>query len=95
MKSHDLVHEIQNTAAVFGRNKEVNVVFEGERAYTNGNEIVLPSLPGDLNFDKATSMVFRGYIDHEAGHVRHTDFEEEKKFGYHNSQEAFQICNQL
>ena len=95
MKSHDLVHEIQNTAAVFGRNKEVNVVFEGERAYTNGNEIVLPSLPGDLDFDKATSMVFRGYLDHEAGHVRHTDFEAVNKFADHNSQEAFQIWNCL
>ena len=60
MKSHDLVHEIQNTAAVFGRNKEVNVVFEGERAYTDGNEIVLPSLPGDLDFDKATARVLAG-----------------------------------
>ena len=45
MKSHDLVYEIQQTAGIFGRNKEVSVVFEGDQAYTDGSEIVLPSLP--------------------------------------------------
>ena len=95
MKSHDLVYEIQQTAGIFGRNKEVSVVFEGDRAYTDGSEIVLPSLPQGMEYSKETTGVFRGYLDHEAGHIRHTDIESVKKYADHNSDQAFAIWNCL
>ena len=98
-KGHELVHEIQQTAAVFGRNKECNVVFEADGetavAYTDGTEITLPSLPDNLEFTHEEVMTMRGLLDHEAGHVRHTDFASVKKFGDTQSQQAFSISNTL
>lgn len=95
MKSQDLVYEIQQTAGIFGRNKDLSVVFEGDRAYTDGKEIVLPSLPQGLEFSKDVAMAFRGYLDHEAGHNRHTDIESVMKYADHNSEQAFHIWNAL
>lgn len=98
-KGHELVHEITQTAAVFGRNKECNVVFEAdakkETAYTDGKEITLPSLPDNLEFTHEETMTMRGLLDHEAGHVRHTNFDSVKKFGDTQSQQAFSIANTL
>lgn len=82
-KGHELVHEITQTAAVFGRNKECTVIFEAdgkkETAYTDGKEIVLPSLPDNLEFTHEEVMTMRGLLDHEAGHVRHTNFDPSKR----------------
>lgn len=75
VKTQDMVHEIQNTSAIFGRNKEVKVIFEGNQAYTDGKEIVLPAMIQNASVDLETQKVMRGYLDHEAGHVRHTDFD--------------------
>lgn len=44
---------------------------EGDQAYTNGNEIIIPTLPPD---DHKAAVLARGYVDHEAAHVRHSDF---------------------
>ena len=98
-KGHELVHEITQTAAVFGRNKECTVVFEAdakrETAYTDGKEITLPSLPDNLEFTHEEVMTMRGLLDHEAGHVRHTNFDSVKKFGDTQSEQAFSIANTL
>ncbi len=99
-KGHMLAHEIQQTGAVFGRNKEVSVVFEADghqntTAYTDGKEITLPSLPDNLEFTHEEVMTMRGLLDHEAGHVRHTDFEVVKAFAETQSRLAFNISNCL
>lgn len=94
-KSYDLVHELTNTAGVFGRNKEVSLIFEGDGARTDGKEIALPSLPQNMEFSQEETMVFRGYLDHEAGHVRHTNFEDFRKFRENASEEAGAIHNCL
>lgn len=44
---------------------------EGDQAYTNGSEIIIPTLPPD---DQKAAVLARGYVDHEAAHVRHSDF---------------------
>jgi cobalamin biosynthesis protein CobT len=51
----------------------VKVEIGGTDAYTDGTVIRLPSLPGDVP-DTLLAMA-RGYLDHEAGHVRDTDFQ--------------------
>jgi hypothetical protein len=51
----------------------VKVEIGGTDAYTDGKVIRLPSLPGDVP-DTILAMA-RGYLDHEAGHVRDTDFQ--------------------
>ncbi|RTL05346.1 VWA domain-containing protein [Candidatus Dependentiae bacterium] len=98
-KGHELVHEIQQTAAVFGRNQEATVVFEADgvtgTAWTDGKEITLPSLPDNLEFSHEETMTMRGLLDHEAGHLRHTNFESWQAFGETQSQQALAIANCL
>lgn len=99
-KAHNLVHELQQTAGVFGRQKETNVVFESDghhntTAATDGKEILLPALPDNLEFTHEETMVMRGLLDHEAGHIRHTNFEAVQAFGDTQSEQAFHIANVL
>lgn len=75
MKVHELSHAITTSAAIFGRNENVTVVFEGSQAQTDGNVIILPAMPLNADISEDTAQVIRGYIDHEAGHIRHTDFD--------------------
>jgi Mg-chelatase subunit ChlD len=49
----------------------VKVRIQGSQAMTDGNTIYLPVLPEG---DESAWILARGYLDHEAGHVRHTDF---------------------
>jgi cobalamin biosynthesis protein CobT len=60
-------------ASVLGRKYGVKVEIGGTDAYTDGTVIRLPSLPSDVP-DTLLAMA-RGYLDHEAGHVRDTDFQ--------------------
>ncbi len=99
-KGHALVHEIQQTAAVFGRNKEVVVHFESDghkntTACTDGKEIILPAIPDNLEFTHEEVLTMRGLLDHEAGHVRHTNFDAVQKFSKTQSEQAFSIANTL
>ncbi|NCD34972.1 MAG: VWA domain-containing protein [Spartobacteria bacterium] len=60
-------------ASILGRKYGVKVEIGGTDAYTDGTVIRLPSLPCDVP-DTLLAMA-RGYLDHEAGHVRDTDFQ--------------------
>lgn len=73
MKAHEFKHEMRGTSAVFGRSHGVSVVFEGDTAKTNGHEIVLPAMPDEANLTGEQVRMMRGYVDHEAGHLRHSD----------------------
>ena len=55
-----------------GAKMGVTLRIEGDQAYTNGNEIIIPTLPPD---DHKAALLARGYVDHETAHVRHSDFE--------------------
>ncbi|MFE8032999.1 VWA domain-containing protein [Thiohalocapsa marina] len=57
-------------AAALGRKFGVAVRVGGTSACTDGQTIVVPSLPAD----SALLPVAWGYLAHEAAHVRHTDF---------------------
>jgi len=73
MKSQTFEHEMTETSSIFGRKKDIKVVFKGDGAATNGSTVYLPSLEHEKDVDPDTQMVMRGYVDHEAGHVRHSD----------------------
>ena len=73
MKSQTFEHEMTETSSIFGRKKDIKVVFKGDGAATNGSTVYLPSLAHEKDVDTDTQMVMRGYVDHEAGHVRHSD----------------------
>ena len=59
-------------ASVLGRKYGVKVEIGGMDAYTDGKTIHLPALPSEVP-DSLLAMA-RGYLDHEAAHVRETDF---------------------
>ncbi len=80
MKSELFTHEMSETSGIFGRKSKVRVVFSGNGAYTDGNNINLPSISSGVDINDKSVNIMRGYTDHEAGHVRHTDFNAVKKF---------------
>ncbi|MFW5498884.1 MULTISPECIES: cobaltochelatase CobT-related protein [unclassified Maridesulfovibrio] len=67
MKSLPLV------ASVLGRKYGVKVSIGGNKAFTDGRTIQLPALP--LDSDETLRCMVRGYLDHEAAHIRETNFE--------------------
>lgn len=73
IRSSDIKNCFPLLAAVLGNKYGVQVRIGGDEAKTNGNVIYLPSIPSDM--DKDAIQIAKGYLDHEAAHVRHTDFE--------------------
>lgn len=62
---------LRKVAQVIAENYGIDVIFKGHMAYTDGKTIVVPSLPEDAPDDLIEAII--GYIDHEVGHIRHTD----------------------
>ncbi|HRP06803.1 MAG TPA: hypothetical protein PLV87_17950, partial [Opitutaceae bacterium] len=61
-------------AAALGRSVGLEVKFGPYAiAFTDSKVLYIPLLPVDLK--KAVEILLWGFIHHEAGHVRHTDFE--------------------
>ena len=56
-------------AKVLGRKYDVTVTIAGQIACTTGKKITIPVVSGDH-----AEALAHGYIDHEAAHVRYTDF---------------------
>jgi len=56
-------------AKVLGRKYDVTVTIAGQVACTCGKEITIPVVSGPH-----AEALAHGYIDHEAAHVRYTDF---------------------
>jgi hypothetical protein len=72
MKITTFQDAVESSTRIFGR-KDVQVVFEGEQAHTDGNVVVLPKLPAAGEITSEQANVVRGFRDHEAMHVRCTD----------------------
>ena len=73
MRSDLFQHEVTRTSALFGRKSDVRVVFHGQMAATDGKTIYLPQLKAGVDVDEVAQAVMRGFVDHESGHVRHSD----------------------
>ena len=74
-----LQHEVIKTSQAFYRDQDISVEFGGETAMTNGKNVIIPSVPLDHNFTLDEAAVIRGFVDHEAGHGRHTNFNISKR----------------
>lgn len=72
MKASYFQDAVESSTKVIGR-KDVQVVFEGDRAETNGEVVYLPALPPSSEITLDQAEVVRGYRDHETMHVRCTD----------------------
>ena len=73
-EEHTMLHTLRNAlpivAAALGRKLGVEVGVGGHEACTDGRHIQIPDIPDDpVSRDLAW-----GYLAHEAGHVRYTDF---------------------
>ncbi len=73
MNPKHIINALPLLASVLGRKYGVEVRIGGDQAFTNGNIIQLPSLP--LDGDETVIGLLRGYLDHEAAHIRATDFD--------------------
>ena len=73
MKNQLIMRSLPMVASVLGRKYGVKVVIGGRGAYTDGNTIHLPALP--LECSETLIGLARGYIDHEAAHIRETRFD--------------------
>lgn len=73
MNPKHIIKSLPLLASILGRKYGVQVRIGGEQAFTNGNIIQLPSLP--LECDDILLGLIRGFLDHEAAHIRNTDFE--------------------
>lgn len=71
--THVFEQSCDAVARTFGKKHDISVVFAGTQAKTDGSTIYLPSLPQDRNLTEEQVSVGRGYVDHEAGHIKHTD----------------------
>ena len=65
------IRSLPVVAMAMGDKMGVKVRIQGSQAMTDGDTIYLPVLPEG---DESAWILARGYLDHEAGHVRHTDF---------------------
>lgn len=70
MKIKSLIRSLPFVAKALGDKMGVKVQISGDGAWTNGDVINIPVLPEDN--DKA-AILARGYLDHEAGHIRFTE----------------------
>lgn len=73
MKVHEFQHEMTTTSAILGRSSGINVEFEGTEAKTDGRTIYLPAMGQHQDLTHEQVLAMRGYVDHEAGHIRHSD----------------------
>ena len=72
IRSKDILNCLPLLASVLGDQYGVQVRIGGNEACTNGKVIQLPSLPMDC--EPELLAMSRGFVDHEAAHIRHTDF---------------------
>jgi len=73
-----LIKALPILAKALSEDYGVSLEIQGSQAMTDGRRIVLPVLPED---DRRAAILARGYLDHEAGHVKHTDFSVQRGTG--------------
>lgn len=71
VRNRDVLQSLPLLASILGNQYGVQVNIGGDQAYSQGNTIQLPSLP--LDDDGKFLALARGFIDHEAAHVRFTE----------------------
>ncbi|HOW73528.1 MAG TPA: VWA domain-containing protein [Phycisphaerae bacterium] len=72
MRANLFESQLERLARTLTEQFGVQVICQGDNAWTDGRQIVLPSLPDPLNEDLERMML--GYLDHEMAHVAFSDF---------------------
>lgn len=90
-ETRHVINALPLVAEALGRKFNVKVRIGGQRAYTNGRDIHIPALP--LDADETVLRLARGYLDHEAAHLRITDFNALKEAQLTDTEKH--VCNIL
>ena len=72
IRTKDVLNCLPLLASILGDRYGVQVRIGGKEACTNGKVIHLPSVPMDC--EPELLALAKGFTDHEAAHIRHTDF---------------------
>ena len=72
IRTKDVLNCLPLLASILGDRYGVQVRIGGKEACTNGKVIHLPSLRMDC--EPELLALARSFVDHESGHIRHTDF---------------------
>ena len=72
IRTKDVLNCLPLLASILGDRYGVQVRIGGKEACTNGKVIHLPALPMDC--EPELLALAKGFTDHEAAHIRHTDF---------------------
>ncbi|HOW73458.1 MAG TPA: VWA domain-containing protein [Phycisphaerae bacterium] len=72
MRTNPFESQLERLARTLTEQFGVQVICQGDNAWTDGRQIVLPSLPDPLNEDLERMML--GFLDHEMAHVAFSDF---------------------
>lgn len=75
MRTHSFLRVAQRLISTVGKAPGVRVIFQGDRAYTDGKTVVLPAVVPGGYLSKKEAAVLMGYLDHETGHILESDFE--------------------
>lgn len=73
LRTKDIMSCLPLLVCILGKQYNITVEIGGTTAYTNGKTIHIPSLKIDA--DEIYINMTRGYVDHEAAHIRYTDFQ--------------------
>lgn len=72
MRANPFEGQLERLARTLTEQFGVNVLCQGDNAFTDGRQIVLPSLPEPMSADLERMVV--GFLDHEMSHVAFSDF---------------------
>ncbi len=72
MRANPFESQLERLARTLTEQSGVQVVCQGDNAWTDGTQIVLPSVPTPMDSDLEKCLI--GYLDHEMGHVAFSDF---------------------
>ncbi|MGD2111185.1 MAG: VWA domain-containing protein [Phycisphaerae bacterium] len=78
MRDNPFESQLERLARTLTDQFGVRVTCQGDEAWTDGTQIVLPSLPEPLDDDLERLTV--GFLDHELGHVAFSDFRVVEQF---------------
>ena len=75
MLAGQLIKEINGLVKILTNDDNMSVQFHENESCTDGQTIVLPEISLTETLTKKRVSAIRGLVDHECGHVRHTDME--------------------
>ena len=73
IRTKDIMSCLPLLACILGKQYNITVEIGGTQAYTDGRTIHIPALKMDT--DDIFIKMTRSYLDHEAAHIRYTDFQ--------------------